>query len=150
MHPDDLERLVDQALRRLPVPRAPHTLLPRVLAAAGRLSARPWYAREWLAWPRGWQMASLAALMLLLAGVVWLLPYAHAVAGGVSAAFADRVFGDVATGAQRAEAMLLAARILWRALLEPIVIYVFAIMVLVCVACAAFGAALSRIAVGRA
>ena len=64
MNPTDLETLVDRELRRLPALRAPHTLLPRVLAAVQRWSQRPWYARAWFTWPIGGQIASAAALVL--------------------------------------------------------------------------------------
>ena len=37
----------------------------------------------------------------------------------------------------------------WRALLEPLVAYAFALVVLMCLTCAAFGTALNRIAFGR-
>ena len=45
--------LVDRELRQLPSPRAPHTLLPRVLAAVEQWTRRPWYARAWFTWPLG-------------------------------------------------------------------------------------------------
>ena len=58
MDPAELERLVDRALGQLPAPRAPRTLLPRVMAAVPT-PARPWHARPWLMWPAGWQIISL-------------------------------------------------------------------------------------------
>ena len=63
---DDLERVAQRALERLPAPRAPHTLLPRVMAAVQQWTRRPWYARAWVTWPLGWQALSTAALVLLL------------------------------------------------------------------------------------
>ena len=69
----DLEQRVDRELRRLPAPRAPHTLLPRVLAAVEAWVNRPWYTRAWFTWPLGWQVASVALLVLAVAGV-WMLP----------------------------------------------------------------------------
>ena len=35
------------------LPRAPHTLLPRVLAAVQAWAQRPWYERAWFTWPLG-------------------------------------------------------------------------------------------------
>ena len=61
MDPVDLERLTDRALRSLPTPRAPRSLLPRVLAAVAAEASRPWYARAWLSWPLHWQLVSGAA-----------------------------------------------------------------------------------------
>ena len=74
MNPDDLERLTHRELHRLPAPRAPRTLLPRVMAAVEAWANRPWYTRAWFTWPLGWQVASAAALVLLVTGGVMLAP----------------------------------------------------------------------------
>ena len=63
MNTPDLEPRVDRELRRLPAPRAPHTLLPRVMAAAEAWAERPWYTRAWVTWPLAWQVVSVAALV---------------------------------------------------------------------------------------
>src|SRR5262245_15794702 len=66
-----LDEIIGRALNALPLPRAPRTLLPRTMAAVTqvpRSSARPWFA-----WPLHWQVASIAAMALIvgaLAGVV--------------------------------------------------------------------------------
>ena len=54
MDPDELASLIDRELRDLPGPRAPRSLLPRVLEAVAE-ARRPWYARAWrtVAAPRG-------------------------------------------------------------------------------------------------
>ncbi|HUF46180.1 MAG TPA: hypothetical protein VMM93_00125 [Vicinamibacterales bacterium] len=120
-HGDRLHR----ALRRLPCPRAPHTLLPRVLAAI----ARPWYAREWLAWPLRWQVASLAlAVLMVTAGwlVVTTSPQVTALTASADTAAA-------------------AARVLWRLLVQPVFAYVLVLSTLACLTCAAGWAALSRL-----
>ena len=149
MQPADLETLVDRELRQLPVPRAPLTLLPRVLAAVQQWSRRPWYARAWLTWPLGWQVVSMAALILLVVGSVMLLPSARAAAGGAASPVAARVMSDVAGILQRAELTVNAVRVLWRALVEPLVAYAFALVALMCLACAAFGTALNRVVFER-
>ena len=145
MHPADLETLVDRELRRLPLPRAPHTLLPRVLAAVQQWSRRPWYARAWLTWPPGWQVVSMLALILLVVGSAMLLPSARAAAGRAASPFAAGVMRDVADILQPAGPTMNAARVLWRTLVEPLVAYAFALVVLMCLACAAFGTALNRV-----
>jgi hypothetical protein len=124
---DDLERRVDRELRRLPLPLAPDTLLPRVLAAVDAWARRPWYARAWFTWPIGWQIASILALMLFAAGL-WMLPPAPP--------------SFVVTTS--------ASRVLWRTMVEPFLAYAFVVVVLMCLACAAFGAALSYVFVERA
>jgi hypothetical protein len=123
----ELEQKIDRELRRLPAPRAPHTLLPRVLAAVEAWVNRPWYTRAWFTWPVGWQVASVALLALAVAGV-WMLPPAPA-----------SVVGTTNAG-----------RVLWRTIVEPFLAYAFVIVVIMCVACAAFGAALSYVFVERA
>jgi hypothetical protein len=123
----DLEQRVDRELRRLPAPRAPHTLLPRVLAAVEAWVNRPWYTRAWFTWPLGWQVASVALVALVFVGV-WLLPPAPASV-------------VVTTNA---------GRVLWRTIVEPFLAYAFVIVVIMCLACAAFGAALSYVFVERA
>ena len=131
------------------MPRAPHTLLPRVLAAVQEWTLRPWYTRTWLAWPLGWQVVSIAALVLLLVGGAMVMPSALAAAGGARLALASGPMGEVAAMARRAEVTINAARVLWHALVEPFVAYAFALVMLMCLACATFVTALNRIAVGR-
>lgn len=123
----DLEQKVDRELRRLPMPRAPHTLLPRVLAAVEAWVNRPWYTRAWFTWPVGWQVASIALLALVVAGV-WMLPPAPPSV-------------VVTTNA---------GRVLWRTMVEPFLVYAFGIVIIMGLACAAFGAALSYVFVERA
>ena len=123
----DLEQRVDRELRRLPAPRAPHMLLPRVLAAVEAWVNRPWYTRAWFTWPLGWQVASVALVAAVFIGV-WLLPPAPPSV-------------VVTTNA---------GRVLWRTIVEPFLAYAFVIVVIMCLACAAFGAALSYVFVERA
>ncbi|SRR6266852_3472845 len=150
MHPADCETLVDRQLRQLPLPLAPHTLLPRVLAAVQAWAQRPWYERAWFTWPLGWQMASIAALILIVGAGAALLPKAIAAGGAVASPFTGRVMEDVAPVAQRAEVTTNTLRVIWRALLEPLVAYAFRLVVLLCLACAAVGAALNRVVFERA
>jgi hypothetical protein len=149
MHPVDLETLVGRELRRLPMPRAPHTLLPRVLAAVEAWAQRPWYERAWFTWPLGWQVASIATLILIVSGGGVLLPKTIAVAGASASTLTGRVMEDVAPAAQLAEVTTNAALVIWRALLQPVIGYAFAIVLLMWLACAAFGAALSRVVFER-
>ena len=123
----DLEQKVDRELKRLPAPRAPHTLLPRVLAAVDAWARRPWYTRAWFTWPLGWQVASVVLLALVAAGA-WMLPPAP-----------PSVVVTTNAGV-----------VLWRTILEPFLMYAFVIVVIMCLACAAFGAALSYVFVERA
>jgi len=149
MHPDDLDRLVDRELRQLPTPRAPQTLLPRVLAAVEHLTRRPWYARAWFTWPLGWQVMSLIALATIVVGGAALVPAARVAASDATSTLVSRVIGEVATTVHRLDATMSVGRVLWRALLEPLAAYALALVVLMGLACAVFGTALNRVAFGR-
>lgn len=146
MHPVDLETLVDRELRQLPALRAPQTLLPRVLAAVQQWSQRPWYARAWFTWPVAAQIASAAALVLIVVGSALLITGAQIAVDETSA----RLLSRVSPFAQRAAATVNAARVLWRALVEPLLVYAFGLVVLMCLACAAFGTALNHVVFRRA
>jgi hypothetical protein len=150
MHPADLETLVDRELRRLPLPRAPHTLLPRVLAAVQAWAQRPWYERAWFTWPLGWQLASTAALILIVGAGAVLVPKILDAAGAVGSTVTRGVMEDVAPVAQRAEVTANTLRVIWRALLEPLVAYASGLVVLMGLACAAVGAVLNRVVYERA
>ncbi len=123
---DELEHRVHDELRRLPEPLAPATLLPRVLAAVDGWARRPWYARAWFTWPLGWQAVSV--VVVLLAGYgMWIAPPVPA--------------SIVATGS--------AGGVIWRTLIEPLLGYVVGLVVLMCLACAVFGAALNYLFLER-
>jgi hypothetical protein len=157
MDPRETEDVVHRALRALPPPRAPHTLLPRVMAAVAHL--RPGYGgqaparpapRTWFAWPLLWQAASIAALVLLSTGIVWVWPAAWNAVSAYSAmawsCVAPRALNFVAS----ASAVVTFASIVWNVFLQPVVGYVMVWIVLMSVACTAFGAALGRVALGGA
>jgi len=116
---DDLERRVDAELRRLPLPAAPDTLLPRVLAAVDAWARRPWYSRAWFTWPLGWQAVSIASVALATYAL-WLAPSVPAPAASTTA-----------------------GAVIWRTLFEPLLCYVVGLVVLMALACAVFGAALN-------
>ena len=141
----DLEALIGRELRQLPPPRAPHTLLPRVMAAVQTWTLRPWYERAWLTWPLGWQAASAAVLILL----AMLLSVAGNTAVAAASTFGAPMLSEFVDVAERTAVTVNAATVLWRALLEPVVPYVFGLVAMMCLACAAFGAALGHVAIGR-
>lgn len=146
----DLETAVHRALRALPQPRAPHTLLPRVLMAATAWSLRPWYARAWFTWPREGQVTAVAALCAVAAGGLLLLAAAAqaaiarllAVPGGRMLRAAAVVAEDFAIAAD-------AGQVVWGTLVQPLAPYAAAIVILMCVACAVFGLALNQVVIGR-
>src|SRR5688500_5834544 len=101
MDPADLERLVARELRALPAPRAPRTLLPRVLAAADTSARRPWYSRAWMTWPAAWQAVSVLVLIAGISGAALLLPSLRTAMSALT--FVADVQGDVAARARDVE-----------------------------------------------
>jgi hypothetical protein len=148
MNEQDLERVTQRELQRLPAPRAPHSLLPRVMAAVEAWAARPWYTRAWFTWPAGWQAASIAAVALVIAGAVLAGPHVQAVASGMLGAV--QLFAGGVSDTAPVETTANGARILWRTLLEPLATYALVVIVLMFVACAVFGTALNHVVVERA
>lgn len=146
MSPIDLEHLLDRELKRLPTPRAPRTLLPRVLAAAAQ-EPHPKPARGWALWPRGWQFAGgVVAAVVLLA--LWKL-----------AAFAQPLIAQLAAlgGFDRAASFTRSAdeaatvvRVLWEVLLQPVATYVSILAITFALACALLWTAVERLAPGGA
>ena len=148
MDPADLERQIERELKTLPAPRAPRTLLPRIMAAVEESASRPWYSRAWLDWPTRWQFASALLLIGMVAGGSALLPQLSATVNALS--FVADVRGDVADSARNVEMATNTARVLWRTLLAPVVPWAFALVTLMGAACAVFGTALNHLVFGRA
>jgi hypothetical protein len=149
MEPTELERRVSEALRQLPGPKAPGTLLPRVMAAVKARARRPWYERAWMTWPRGWQVASVVATLALVAGIGW---SSWALEGwttsmswpgaGVLAALEAKVSWLVTLR----EAVFSVVR----ALVSPFGWYLVVAIALMWAACATVSVVLSRVAFGEA
>jgi hypothetical protein len=153
MDPAELEHLIDRALRRLPAPRAPHTLLPGVMRAVrAQTSSAP--ARGFLTWPWLWQVASVAALVVVLVGVVRVWPAAESTLAGFFDPSATpamtRVTAIVQDVAQRIDHVVSAGRVVWRVLLQPVGIFVLVMVAAMGIACTVFGTALGRVAFGGA
>jgi len=148
MDPVELESFIDRRLKHLQSPRAPETLLPRVLLAVREWRDRPWYARAWLTWPAGWRFTSLAALALLAAAVAWAWPRALS-----SLSATVPAIGSASTAvlqlAGRVELTTHAGQVLWRALVAPIAQSVAVAVFLLSLICAACGTLLNRVALER-
>ncbi len=128
---DDLGR----ALQALPLARAPRTLAPRVMAAVAarlaRAAGRVDYT--WFDWPVWARAASALALAAVIVAAVWGWPL-------VDAAFtrvADHGVVRLATQFVRA---------IW----QPAVLGLSAVITVVALVCATFGALLGRVALGGA
>jgi hypothetical protein len=144
MEPADLDHRLNRALERLPAPVAPGTLLQKVMQAVDSRAHTPWYRRAWRLWPLGWQVVSLAGCIGLAALVVDQGPWP---------AFAQVVTRDTLAPAQavtsQVEPTVAALQILWRVVIAPLVPVVFAMAMLMCVACVAIGLTLNYVVLGR-
>jgi hypothetical protein len=150
MHPDELARLVDRELKRLPSPRAPQTLLPRVMTAVQHRPAPTSAVGWWYRWPLAVRALSAAASVAVLAGLWWFWPAAQAqLAGALAGATAAR-FGVVFDAFRQAAAISTALDTLWRTVLQPLSSVLLPFVLLMWAACATFGAALGRVALGGA
>jgi hypothetical protein len=150
MHPVDPEAIVDAALSELPQPRAPHTLLPRVMAAVHAWANRPWYARAWFTWPVAGQVASLAALLLLVGGIAFMLRGSEIHVTTLIASLTGGPQGRVADLFRDARLASAAAQALWRPLLQPLLLVAFVLVMTMSAACVGFGAALNYVTLGKA
>lgn len=132
------------------MPRAPRTLLPRVLAAARAWSERPWYAREWFTWPLGWQLGSVALLVLTLAVGVRLGPAIQSFIADATPSLGPTFEIDLPRFAGGVHVSANTIRVIWRALVQPFLPYAFVLVVLMSAASAAVAIALNRVIFGRA
>ena len=146
----ELERFVDRHLRALPVPTAPSTLLPRVLAAARAWSGRPWYTREWFTWPLGWQAGSLALLVVTMAAAAVAESAVQPVISRATASLVSSMTIDVPQITSAVQVTVTTLRVIWQTLVQPFLPYLFAVIVLMCLALATVVVALDRLVFGRA
>ena len=117
----DLERRVGQALRALPLRRAPASLEARVLRELGRRTSIPWWRQSFSGWPRTAQ-AGLAVICSAIVAAIIAAPWAD---GGVLArggAFAA-VSPLLLHWARPALTLLSAARALDASLVRAIPLY---------------------------
>jgi Fe2+ transport system protein B len=149
MNAFEMERFVTGQLRALQSPAAPLTLLPRVLAAAKAWADRPWYAREWFTWPLGWQLASVALILGMIASGIALTPIAQQVVSEAGASLTPRIAIDVTPVAGGLQVSINTLRVIWRGLVEPFLPYALVIVLLMCGACLSVVFALNRLVFGR-
>lgn len=146
---DAVEREVGRALSALPAPRAPRTLLPRVLTATVHApeASMPVPMRQ--GWSPFAQAALAAVTLVLIAGVygLWMFPELIATLLPAPVQDAGRRADQAASTASD---LLRVGALVWQAVVAPIVKGLFAITLTLCAACALFAAALGRLALGGA
>jgi hypothetical protein len=145
MHPRDLEAIVDRECRRLPLPRAPESLLPRVMAAVQAWTLRPWYARAWFTWPVWLQAGAIAAFVALAAAGAFVMPRAQGAVRDAVSAPAANILSSVSVPMRGVEIAASMALVLWRLVIEPLTPYVFVIVLMMGAACAVCAAAIDRL-----
>jgi hypothetical protein len=137
-----------RALKALPAPRAPRSLLPRVMAAA-EARRRQRGIVPWFAWPLELQVATAVA-SLVVVGAAWLAWPALSVVGGL---VLERATDALATRAAAAvpgsAAVAHLAAVAWEMVVQPALGVVLVWMLVMCAASVAIGAACS-VALGRA
>jgi hypothetical protein len=144
----ELERTIDRALQALPPPRAPRSLLPRVLAAVSTAPAAmtPPARPAWSPWSQA-AVAVLAAALVTVGYWAWLLadPLSLLLPAPVQDA-GRRVEVLASTGAD----LLRVGGLVWQAVVAPIVKTLFTVTLALCAAGALLAAALGRLALGGA
>ena len=147
MNPIDLEQLVDAELKRLPTPRAPRTLLPRVLTAAAAQSQHGRAGRGWGGWPRVWQLAGAIAAGIVLVGIWKLAAFAEPF---IAPLLPSAGLGRAAAFTGGADDAVTMVRVLWDVLLQPVAAYVSILAISLALACALLWSAVERLAPGGA
>ena len=120
MKPSDLETLIQRKLAELPAPKAPGTLLPRIMAEVRRTRRSPRRQWSWIGGVRQWPAVRL------FAWAAWILLGVLAVdwsSGGRVGGNWALLLTTAEEGAIGAGAMMREARVLWRVFLEPFAAY---------------------------
>jgi hypothetical protein len=68
----ELEKFIDQQLKKLPEREAPDDLIANVFATIAARQNAPWYKQPFTSWPRNTQALLFAALAVMFAGAVYL------------------------------------------------------------------------------
>jgi hypothetical protein len=123
----DLERDIDLALHRLPAPRAPRTLAPRVMQAiAARAYAVAVAPAGWRRWPPVWRALGLVVACSIVAAIVVGVP--------LLSSYVANMAGPRAVAG------------LWEMFVAPLVAPALVVVTVMCTAAALLLAALKHIA----
>jgi hypothetical protein len=68
----ELEKFIDQQLKKLPEREAPDALIANVFATIAARQNAPWYKQPFTSWPRNTQALLFAALAIMFSGAVYL------------------------------------------------------------------------------
>ena len=137
----NLERVIHQELRRLPPVKAPDVLLSRVLAGVRREQALPWWRKSIWQWPSGARTFFLIVLAVMVTAMTSSTWWAGDVAARGAEVFTDSTQPLVPLG----NAFL----VLWRTLLQNVVVYGLAFSGILYLLCLGAGTMFVRFAVRR-
>jgi hypothetical protein len=98
MTPEQMEKMVHEALRSLPNRRAPASLEARVHAALEARAAIPWWHKSWAFWPRPVRTGFLVLCGAVMALIVLAGFYLQA---GADSAATNQAIAPVLSGASR-------------------------------------------------
>lgn len=133
MTTDDFDLELDRELGELPSPVAPASLLPRVLAAVAPPEPSAWYSRPWLTWPHGLRVASAVAVLVTVAALAGGAPMLRWLSPDLAANVA-RVLNPLHSLGQAVQQIATITRVFWHVWLEPIALYLLALVVLLSLA----------------
>jgi hypothetical protein len=139
----ELEKFIDQQLKKLPEREAPENLVANVLAAITARQDLPWWKQPFTSWPRNTQAILFAFLSLVFAGVVYLAwRPAEALSSG---ALTERVSSFASIG-RALETMANCALVVLRLLPWQWLVAFAVVCLAMYAACLATGFALYRVA----
>jgi hypothetical protein len=145
-----LEAAVDRELKALPDLRAPHLLLPRVMAVIEQHADLPWYRRAWQMWSLPLQAVSLLVLLAAFAGLcfgTWQLLQVQAVVSAASAA--SGWFQMISTASSTLGVLTKALALALQSLGPRMLFGIIAALLLGYAACVGFGILYVRLALAR-
>ena len=137
----NLERVIHQELRKLPPVKAPDVLLSRVLVGVRREQALPWWRKSIWQWPHG----ARTAFLIVLAVIVTAIMSSTWWAGDVAARGADVLNESARPFMPLGNAFV----VLWRTLLQNVVLFGLAFCGMLYLLCLGAGTMFVRFAVRR-
>ena len=146
----DFDHQLDHELRRLPAPRAPETLLPRVMRAVAETRPMPWYSRGWAAWPAGLKVASAACFAVFMFALWSVVPTGLHWISGVVSPGANQALDRLTPIVHLAAQIATLGRVIRDVTLGPIAMHFSVLAIFASVVCALFWSAVTRLAPGEA
>ncbi|MBI2946487.1 MAG: hypothetical protein HYY23_02505 [Verrucomicrobia bacterium] len=147
---DHLEKLIHQALAKLPELHAPETLIPRVLETILNQAQKPWWRRSWFTWPSGLRVISLAFAVTLLGGIfsgtAFLWPD---VAGAVGMGAADPWLTRLSMAGEILGTLAGAVLMIWNSISKLWLLLSLAIAFLMYLSCVGIGTLCFQLAVNK-